>query len=140
MVNSHKARRSQPVDFLGTWPREQKRSVNRCAFIVTYHLRSGQGILTRYEKIDVLLNNAGYGLFGPIEALAGQQIQQQFATNLFGLIGVTQQVLPAMREAGGGLIINVSSIVGRFALYPAHIYRLDVMFGKFSTLFGKKIA
>src|ERR1700679_2721433 len=78
--------------------------------------------MTRYQKIDVLLNNAGYGLFGPIEALADQQIQQQFATNLFGLIGVTQQILPAMRQAGEGLIINVSSIVGRFALPYASTY------------------
>ena len=72
--------------------------------------------LNRYKKIDVLLNNAGYGLFGPIEAIASQQIQQQFATNLFGLIGVTQQILPAMRAAGEGLIINISSIIGRMAL------------------------
>jgi NAD(P)-dependent dehydrogenase (short-subunit alcohol dehydrogenase family) len=78
--------------------------------------------LSRYQKIDVLLNNAGYGLFGPIEALADQQIQQQFATNLFGLIEVTQHILPVMRDAGGGLIINVSSIVGRFALPYASSY------------------
>jgi NAD(P)-dependent dehydrogenase (short-subunit alcohol dehydrogenase family) len=78
--------------------------------------------LARYQKIDVLLNNAGYGLFGPIEALSDQQIQGQFATNLFGLIGVTQQVLPAMREAGEGLILNVSSIAGRFALPYASSY------------------
>lgn len=84
--------------------------------------RAVSDTLNRYRKIDVLLNNAGYGLFGPMEALAGQQIQQQFATNLFGLIGVTQQVLPAMRDAGEGLIINVSSIVGRFALPYASSY------------------
>jgi NAD(P)-dependent dehydrogenase (short-subunit alcohol dehydrogenase family) len=78
--------------------------------------------LARYQRIDVLLNNAGYGLFGPIEALAGAQIQQQFSTNLFGLVSVTQQVLPAMREAGEGLIINVSSIVGRFALPYSSTY------------------
>jgi NAD(P)-dependent dehydrogenase (short-subunit alcohol dehydrogenase family) len=78
--------------------------------------------LDRYGKIDVLLNNAGYGLFGPLEATHGQQIQQQFATNLFGLIEVTQQVLPAMRGAGGGLILNVSSIVGRLALPYASSY------------------
>jgi NAD(P)-dependent dehydrogenase (short-subunit alcohol dehydrogenase family) len=78
--------------------------------------------LTHYQKIDVLLNNAGYGLFGPIEALSDQQIQEQFATNLFGLIGVTQQILPAMRDAGEGLIVNVSSIVGRFALPYASPY------------------
>ena len=78
--------------------------------------------LNRYKKIDVLLNNAGYGLFGPIEAVDNQQIQQQFATNLFGLIGVTQQILPVMRSAGEGLIINVSSIIGRLALPYASSY------------------
>ena len=78
--------------------------------------------LNRYKKIDVLLNNAGYGLFGPIEATGGQQIQQQFATNLFGLIGVTQQIVPVMRGAGEGLIINVSSIIGRMALPYASSY------------------
>ena len=78
--------------------------------------------LGRYEKIDVLLNNAGYGLFGPVEALDGQQTQQQFATNLFGLIGVTQQVLPIMRAAGQGLILNISSIIGRMALPYASSY------------------
>jgi NAD(P)-dependent dehydrogenase (short-subunit alcohol dehydrogenase family) len=80
------------------------------------------GTLSRYKKIDVLLNNAGYGLFGPIEAIDNQQIQQQFATNLFGLIRVTQQILPAMRAAGRGLILNVSSIVGRMALPYASSY------------------
>lgn len=79
-------------------------------------------ITERYQKIDVLLNNAGYGLFGPIEALTGEQIEQQFATNVFGLIGVTQQVLPAMRAAGEGLILNISSIVGQFALPYASMY------------------
>lgn len=78
--------------------------------------------LERYKKIDVLLNNAGYGLFGPVEAISGQQIQQQFSTNLFGLIGVTQQILPIMRGAGEGLIINISSIVGRMALPYASSY------------------
>jgi NAD(P)-dependent dehydrogenase (short-subunit alcohol dehydrogenase family) len=78
--------------------------------------------LKRYKKIDVLLNNAGYALFGPIEAGSSEQIQQQFATNVFGLIGVTQQILPAMRAAGEGLILNVSSIVGRLALPYASSY------------------
>ncbi len=78
--------------------------------------------LNRYKKIDVLLNNAGYALFGPIEASDDKQIQQQFATNLFGLIRVTQQVLPVMRDAGEGLILNVSSIIGRMALPYASSY------------------
>ena len=70
----------------------------------------------------MLLNNAGYGLFGPIEAIDSQKFQQQFATNLFGLIGVTQQILPVMRGAGEGLIINISSIIGRMALPYASSY------------------
>jgi len=78
--------------------------------------------LNRYKKIDVLLNNAGYALFGPIEASGNEQIQQQFATNLFGLIEVTQQILPVMRAAGEGLILNVSSIIGRMALPYASSY------------------
>jgi NAD(P)-dependent dehydrogenase (short-subunit alcohol dehydrogenase family) len=78
--------------------------------------------LDRYKKIDVLLNNAGYALFGPIEAVESRQIQQQFATNLFGLVSVTQHILPAMREAGEGLIINISSIIGRMALPYASSY------------------
>ncbi len=78
--------------------------------------------LTRYKKIDVLLNNAGYALFGPIEAVDGRQLQQQFATNVFGLVSVTQHILPVMRKGGEGLIINVSSIVGRMALPYAASY------------------
>ena len=78
--------------------------------------------LARYQKVDALLNNAGYGLFGPMEASDSGRIQQQFATNFFGLIQVTQQVIPSMRAAGEGLIMNVSSIVGRFALPYASSY------------------
>jgi NAD(P)-dependent dehydrogenase (short-subunit alcohol dehydrogenase family) len=78
--------------------------------------------VTRYGKIDVLLNNAGYALFGPIEASSSEQVEQQFATNFFGLIGVTQQILPVMRAAREGLILNVSSIVGRLALPYASSY------------------
>lgn len=79
-------------------------------------------VVSRYKKIDVLLNNAGYALFGPIEAVEDGQIQRQFATNLFGLVTVTQKILPAMRAAGEGLIINISSIIGRMALPYAASY------------------
>ncbi len=78
--------------------------------------------ITRYRKIDVLLNNAGYALFGPMEASSSERLGQQFATNFFGLIEVTRCVLPSMRAAGEGLILNVSSIVGRMALPYASSY------------------
>jgi short-subunit dehydrogenase len=66
------------------------------------------------NRIDVLVNNAGYGLIGSIEEISIKELKAQFETNLFGVIRVTQQVLPIMRmqKEGGGRIINVSSIGG----------------------------
>jgi NAD(P)-dependent dehydrogenase (short-subunit alcohol dehydrogenase family) len=68
-------------------------------------------------KIDVLVNNAGYGLNGAFEDLAMEEIKTQFETNLFGVIRVTQAVLPIMRKQKSGIIINISSAAGRFG-YP----------------------
>jgi len=65
--------------------------------------------------IDVLINNAGYGLAGFVEDLAMDELRAQFETNFFGLVAVTKAVIPGMRERGSGKIINVSSISGRFA-------------------------
>jgi short-subunit dehydrogenase len=106
-------------------PSLQHRQISLFALDVTDPASVANAIadtLTRFGKIDVLLNNAGYALFGPLEASSSEQVEQQFATNFFGLIGVTQRVLPAMREAGEGLIVNVSSIVGRLALPYASSY------------------
>jgi NAD(P)-dependent dehydrogenase (short-subunit alcohol dehydrogenase family) len=63
--------------------------------------------------VDVLVNNAGYGLEGPIEELSLDDIRTQFETNLFGPTRLTQMVLPAMREQRRGRIVNVSSVGGR---------------------------
>ena len=63
-------------------------------------------------RIDVLVNNAGYGLFGAFEDLSLNEIKAQFETNFFGVIRVTQHVLPSMRTQGGGIIVNVSSLNG----------------------------
>ncbi len=68
-------------------------------------------------KIDVLVNNAGYGLNGAFEDLAMEEIKAQYETNLFGVIRVTQAVLPIMRKQKSGIIINTSSGAGRFG-YP----------------------
>ena len=63
--------------------------------------------------IDVLINNAGYGLLGAVEDIPIEQARRQFEVNVFGLARLTQLVLPSMREAGSGLIINMSSVGGR---------------------------
>ena len=69
-------------------------------------------ILSDFGRVDVVLNNAGYGLMGTFEAATPEQIQHQFATNVFGLMSVTRAFLPQFRANNAGLFINVSSIGG----------------------------
>lgn len=66
--------------------------------------------------LDVLVNNAGFGMMAPMELISGEDLRSQFETNVFGLVALTQRFLPAMRKRGSGRIINVSSVVGRFTL------------------------
>jgi NADP-dependent 3-hydroxy acid dehydrogenase YdfG len=82
--------------------------------------------------VDVLVNNAGFALAGPIEILADADVKRQFATNVFGLLAMTRAVLPAMRERGSGRIINVSSLVGRttfpgMGVYGATKYAVEAL-------------
>lgn len=78
--------------------------------------------LQQFGSIDVLLNNAGYGLIGPFEACSLEQIERQFATNVFGLMAVTRALLPHFREQKAGIIMNVASIGGHmgFPLYSLY--------------------
>lgn len=75
-----------------------------------------------FGKIDVLLNNAGYGLNGPMEGATARQMRHQFDVNFFGLIDVTNAVLPHMRQRRSGLIINISSIGGLIGMPISPLY------------------
>jgi len=78
--------------------------------------------IEKFGKIDVLVNNAGYGAMGALEAAKEEEIKQQFDVNLFGLIAVTKAVLPAMRKQRSGTIINVSSVGGRVTFPFSSLY------------------
>lgn len=67
----------------------------------------------RFGAIDVLVNNAGYGVYGVLEATQVVSIRSQFETNVIGLLATTKAVIPGMRRRQGGVVINVSSIIGR---------------------------
>ena len=80
-------------------------------------------ILDQKQRIDVLVNNAGWGLWGCVEDVSVDEFKEQFETNFFSIIRLIQKVAPAMRKQGSGIIVNISSVVGRigFPASPAYI-------------------
>lgn len=75
-----------------------------------------------FGKIDVVINNAGYGLFGAVEETSEKEARDQMETNFFGLLWVSQAVLPVMREQKSGHIIQVSSFLGLITLPVLGLY------------------
>lgn len=88
--------------------------------------------IRRFGRIDAVLNNAGYGLFGPIEEVSEEEAWRQFDTNLLGQWRVAKAVLPHMRARGAGKIVNVSSTAGRMTtpllgMYAASKHAVEAM-------------
>ncbi len=81
-----------------------------------------QETMRAFGRIDGLVNNAGYGQRGPIELVPVEAIRQNFETNLFSLIALTQLVIPIMRAQTSGRIINISSVAGRIARPLSSVY------------------
>ena len=79
-------------------------------------------VVNESKRIDVLVNNAGYGLSGALEDISIQEFKDQFETNVFGLIRTTQEVIPIMRKQNSGIIVNISSGLGRFGIATSSAY------------------
>ena len=119
------ARRADRLDAL----KQQIESAGGHVLAVAGDVTNAQGrahlveeTLRAFGRIAALVNNAGYGQRGPIEMVPLEAIRQNFETNFFSLIGLTQLVIPIMRKQKSGRIVNVSSVAGRIARPLSSVY------------------
>jgi len=81
-----------------------------------------EAAVNKFGKIDALINNAGYAVYGPLEEATDEQIERQFKVNIFGLIDVTKAVLPHMRKQKSGVIVNIGSVGGKITTPLGSLY------------------
>ena len=81
-----------------------------------------QNGISRFGKIDALVNNAGYGAYGPLESFPRENIIKQFNTNVIGLMDVTRAIIPHFRENKNGVVVNISSIGGQMTFALGSLY------------------
>jgi NAD(P)-dependent dehydrogenase (short-subunit alcohol dehydrogenase family) len=109
------ARNTKGLDHLGNNGRGANSNLFTVALDVTDEAQvrnAVQAALSYFGRIDVLVNNAGYGLMGAIEESSASEVERLYRTNVFGLLNVTRAVLPGMRKERAGHIINFSSLGG----------------------------
>lgn len=108
------------VDALGVHPKllPLQLDVTREAAAVA----ATQAAVARFGRIDVLVNNAGYGILGAVEETSAEEVRRNYETNVFGLLNVSRAVLPVMRRQRSGHVINISSLGGYQAYYGWGVY------------------
>ena len=107
------SRKLESLDFMGA-----NGNLFKAAMDVTdeQQIKAAVGAaLAQFGRIDVLVNNAGYGLLGAVEEASAKEVEDQYRTNVFGLLNVTRAVLPVMRRQRSGHILNMSSGAGHMA-------------------------
>ncbi|WP_457593953.1 SDR family oxidoreductase [Hydrogenimonas sp.] len=90
-------------------------NVTALAFDIT-DPKSVRSAFEHIDRLDILVNNAGYGLVSTVEDMDETEMLEQFNVNVFGLLRVTKYAIPLMRKGGGGVIINISSFLGKIGL------------------------
>lgn len=120
---------------VNSFPDELRQKVTFVALDVTDDDSVRRGVAEFFRQagtIDILINNAGYGVFGPLEEFPVAKAEALFAVNYFGALRIIQAVLPAMREQRSGLIINITSLAGTFVIpfqvhYSASKFALEAL-------------